>query len=270
MCRLTISQDFFFRFSWNNFLHNVVYDVVQQVFNGTLDRGYNRTLALDLFRPIELKEGETGETIGFTSTKDITDRVLDGQKASDESQKKRNMRLGYMGHLTLIAEEVCKFGNRLPPESLDENVFKRVGREEWTQYVEGTLAETRDKDNAVLGGVRPENAMQRPMSMGGGGGLQSSFSSNTANTLASAGIGSGMAAQDSLAMSEGTVGQSFEVNSGTMLSGFGDGDDDDDDDEDMEDHDAREQERRGSAGSAFSDDEQVGELSFDDVDMDYR
>lgn len=180
------------------------------------------------------------------------------------------MRLGYMGHLTLIAEEVCKFGNRLPPESLDKNVFQRVGREDWTQYVEGTLAETRDKDNAVLGGVRPENAMQRPMSIGGGGGLQSSFSSNTANTLASAGIGSGMAAQDSLAMSEGTVGQSFEVNSGTMLSGFGDGDDDDDDDEDMEDHDAREQERRGSAGSAFSEDEQVGELSFDDVDMDYR
>lgn len=180
------------------------------------------------------------------------------------------MRLGYMGHLTLIAEEVCKFGSRLPSESLDANVFERVGRPEWTQYVEGTLAETRDKDNAVLGGVRPESAMQRPMSMGGGGGLQSSFSSNTASALASAGIGSGVTPQDSLAMSEGTVGQSFEVNSGTMLSGFGDGDDDDDDDEDMEDHDVREQERRGSAGSAFSEDEQVGELSFDDVDMDYR
>ena len=205
------------------------------------------------------------------SIKDITERVLDGQKASDESSKKRNMRLGYMGHLTLIAEEVCKFGNRLPTEHLDPIVFERVGREEWTKYVEGTLAETRNKDNAILGGVRPENAMQRPTSMGGaGGGLQSSFSSNTANALASAGIGSGVSAEDSLAMSEGTVGQSFEVNSGTMLSGFGDGDDDDDDDEDMEDHDAREQQRRGSAGSAFSEDEQVSELSFDDVDMDYR
>ena len=205
------------------------------------------------------------------SIKDITERVLDGQKASDESSKKRNMRLGYMGHLTLIAEEVCKFGNRLPTEHLDPIVFERVGREEWTKYVEGTLAETRNKDNAILGGVRPENAMQRPTSMGGaGGGLQSSFSSNTANARASAGIGSGVSAEDSLAVSEGTVGQSFEVNSGTMLSGFGDGDDDDDDDEDMEDHDAREQQRRGSAGSAFSEDEQVGELSFDDVDMDYR
>jgi hypothetical protein len=63
-------QDFFFRFSWNNFLHNVVYDVVQQVFNGTLDRGYNRTLALDLFRPIELKDGESAKSVGFVSTKE--------------------------------------------------------------------------------------------------------------------------------------------------------------------------------------------------------
>jgi len=179
------------------------------------------------------------------------------------------MRLGYMGHLTLIAEEVCKFGNRHPPEALDLTVMDRVGRPEWTRYVEGTLAETRDKDNAVLGGVRPENAIgMRSMAMQGG------FSSNTANTLASAGLGSAVTPQDSLAMSEGTVGQSYESNAGTMLSGFGDGDDDD---EEMEDHGAaatglRRQGERGSSGSssAFSDDEQVGELSFDDVDMDYR
>lgn len=170
------------------------------------------------------------------------------------------MRLGYMGHLTLIAEEVCKFGNRDTLEHLDPEIMERVGREEWIHYVEGTLAETRDKDNAVLGGVRPENAIQRPMgSLGLGGG--SGFSSNAANALASA----GMTPQDSLAMSEGTVGQSFEINSGTMLSGFGDGGDD-------YEYDLSEESRgrRLSANDAFSDDEQVGELSFEDVDMDYR
>jgi hypothetical protein len=82
--------------------------------------------------------------------------------------------------------------------------------------------------------------------------------------------GSGASAQYTLAISEGTVGQSFEVNSGTMLSGFGDGNDDAVVDMDIEDHGARGQERRGSAGSAFSEDEQIGELSFDDVDTDYR
>jgi SIT4-associating protein SAP185/190 len=242
-------------------LHNVVYDVVQQVFNGTLDRGYNRTLAFDLFSPVDAMGDQTAEDIGFASGKDITERILDGQAASELSQKNKGMRLGYMGHLTLIAEEVCKFGNRLPAEAMDPNVKERVERQEWIEYVEGTLAETRERDNAVLGGVRPENAIGVRALGTGGNGL---FSSNTANTLANAGIGGGgnVTPADSLALQEGTVGQSFEINSGTMLSGFGHGEDDDDDMEEeiIENDMMRDQ---------LDDDEQVGELSFD-VDMDYR
>ncbi|KAF2720350.1 SAPS-domain-containing protein [Polychaeton citri CBS 116435] len=251
--------DFFFRFPWNNFLHNVVYDVVQQVFNGGLERGYNSTLAFDVFTPVPLKDGQNLESLGLASGKDVTERILDGQRASDDSQARKGMRLGYMGHLTLVAEEVCKFGNRQPPELLDQDIHDRLNREEWLNYVNSTLTETREKDNAVLGGVRPENAMS-VRQVGGG------FSSNTANTLASAGIGTGVSSQDAMALSEGTVGQSFEINSGSMLGGFGDGDDDDD----MEDeHGGRPgNDRRGSSGSHLSDDEQVGELSFDDVDMD--
>lgn len=231
----------------------MVYDVVQQVFNGALERGYNRAFAFDLFAPISTTDERN---LGLMSTKDITDRILDGQKASDISQKDRNMRLGYMGHLTLIAEEVCKFGNRFPAESLDAVIAERINREEWTQYVDGTLAETRDKDNAVLGGVRPENAMVRP----GGGNNQSGFSTNTTNALASAGIGTGtISEEDSLAMSEGTVGESYEVGNTSMLSHFGE------DEDDMDDSDLRDEERRSSLGSQFSEDEQVGELSLTSI-----
>lgn len=234
--------------------------MVQQVFNGTLDRGHNRAVAFDLFTPAEAKDGESIDSLGLASTKDITDRILDGQKASDASQAHKGMRLGYMGHLTLIAEEVCKFGNRQPPEALDQTIHDRVNREAWNEYVEGILAETRDKDNAVLGGVRPQDAMgvRQMGGLGGGGG---GFSSNTANTLASAGI----TPQDSMAMSEGTIGQSFEINSGTMLSSSSGGYDGGEDEEEMA-LDEEEDRRR----DAFTDDEQVGELSFDDVDMDYR
>ncbi|KAK5174059.1 sporulation-induced protein [Saxophila tyrrhenica] len=248
--------DFFFRFPWNNFLHNVVYDVVQQVFNGTLDRGYNRALAFDLFTPVEAKEGQSVEDLGLASTKEVTDRILDGQKVSDASQQYKGMRLGYMGHLTLIAEEVCKFGNRHPPEALDQAVLDRVHREEWIEYVEGTLAETRDKDNAVLGGVRPQDAMNARPGMGGSGLGGGSFSNNTANTLASAGI----TPQDSMAMAEGTVGQSFEINSGTMLSGFSA---DPDEDEEMAEEEEQQRERRereresGAAAQQLEDDEQA-------------
>ena len=164
------------------------------------------------------------------------------------------MRLGFMGHLTLIAEEVCKFGNRQPPETLDQVVLDGVSREEWTEYVDGTLAETRDKDNAVLGGIRPQDSLGvRPMGLGAG------FTANTASTLASAGIGTGIASSEGL---DGGGGPGFEIHGGSMLSSFGEGEED----EEME-----EEEGAGFVGTTLAEDEQVGELSsFEDVDMEYR
>ncbi len=105
--------DFFFRFPWNNFLHNVVYDVIQQVFNGQMEHGFNRCLAVDVFESAR-----------------ITERIIEGQAASDATQRDRNMRLGYMGHLTLIAEEVVKFAER-NPETLSPPVLRRVTAREW-------------------------------------------------------------------------------------------------------------------------------------------
>lgn len=136
--------DFFFRFPWNNFLHNVVYDIVQQVFNGPMERGFNRSLAFDLF--------ETG---------DITMKIVNGQKKSDEMIK---LRLGYMGHLTLIAEEVVKFTARHPSQLFPNSVLEKVMNPEWITYVEVILTETRERDNAILGGVRPvKTVIQRQM-----------------------------------------------------------------------------------------------------------
>lgn len=121
-----------------------------------MDKGFNRNLAIDLF--------ETGK---------ITERIVEGQRASDKLQKERNMRMGYMGHLTLIAEEVVRFTEKYPPELFSQSVLEKVTSQEWIEYVENTLAETRERDNAILGGVRPEMSvmsLQKPsgnMSMGG-------------------------------------------------------------------------------------------------------
>ena len=102
------------------------------------------------------------------------------------------MRLGYMGHLTLIAEEICKFGTPKPPETLDQTVLDRVNREEWVRYVDGPLAETREKDNAVLGGVRPQDSMgARPLSVAGltGGFTSKVFSTPTADIVLAPRVG---------------------------------------------------------------------------------
>ena len=209
---------FFFTYPWNNFLHNVVYDIVQQVFNGPMERGYNPTLAISLFE-----------------SADITNLIINGQLASEKSQAQSKTRMGYMGHLTLIAEEVVKFTERHPAEVLGEVVMEKVMAQDWINYVEGALAETRERDNAVLGGVRPEVAMNNragasglagvglsglgSLGIGGGGG---------SSALAEAGLNGGQDLSDN---SGGNGIGPFAISAGTLMSGFGSSSDEDEDEE---------------------------------------
>ncbi|KAJ4265357.1 sporulation-induced protein [Fusarium torreyae] len=214
--------NFFFAYPWNNFLHNVVYDIVQQVFNGPMDRSYNPSVAVSLFEAA-----------------DITSAIINGQKVSDESQAKTKTRMGYMGHLTLIAEEVVKFTERHPPELLSETVLDRVMSQEWISYVEGSLAETRERDNAILGGVRPEVAMGN-RSMGGSGlggvglsGLSGGSGGGGSNALAEAGLNGGI----ELNQDSGNGIGPFTISAGTLMSGFGSSSDEEDEDGDGDEED---------------------------------
>ena len=47
-------QQLFFAYPWNNFLHNVVYDILQQFFNGRMNAGHNEKLTLSVFTDGEL------------------------------------------------------------------------------------------------------------------------------------------------------------------------------------------------------------------------
>ncbi|EXJ95269.1 hypothetical protein A1O1_00389 [Capronia coronata CBS 617.96] len=220
---------FFFRFPWNNFLHNVVYDVVQQVFNGPMDRGYNRFLAFDLF--------ETGR---------ITDAIIEGQRRSDEAQQSKNMRLGYMGHLTLVAEEVVKFGERHPRELLSPTVQDCIYSQVWEEYVTKTLAETRERDNAILGGFRPDNGLGPRQAVLNAVNAGQGFGASTG--LTAAGIGGGQHGLDTIDLSNNGSATSAGYNSGGSLSsGFGSSSDDED--EDMDD---AEDEEHGKTGSQVS------------------
>lgn len=210
---------FFFKYPWNNFLHNVVYDIVQQVFNGPMDRGFNPTLAISLFE-----------------SADITSQIINGQYASEQSQQQNKTRMGFMGHLTLIAEEVVKFTERHPPELLSETVLQKVMDPDWINYVEGALAETRERDNAILGGVRPEVAMSNRQAGGlAAGGLSSlgaAFGSSQgggSSALADAGLNGGLSDAG-----EGGGGNGigpFAISAGTLMSGFGSSSDEDEDEE---------------------------------------
>lgn len=130
----------FMKFPWNNFLHNVVFDIVQQILNGPMGDGFNRFLAINLF--------DQGQ---------LTQLIVDGQKRCDEYETEHGTRIGYMGHLTLISEEVVKFTAVFTPESISPVVAAAVTVPEWIMYVAHTLVKTREQHNALLGGARPDH-----------------------------------------------------------------------------------------------------------------
>jgi SIT4-associating protein SAP185/190 len=240
---------FFFRFPWNNFLHNVVYDVVQQVFNGPMERGFNRNLAIDLF--------ETGN---------ITDQIVEGQKRSDVEQQTKKMRLGYMGHLTLVAEEVVKFSERHPAELLSQAVMEKVLDRQWIEYVEQTLSQTRERDNAVLGGVRPDISLGSRQAVLNAVNANQGFANSAA--LANAGLNGGAGPQglDSIDLSNnGSVTSGpFSTGSSSSFSGFGSSSDDED--EEMDDP---EEEREAVPLSAADMGVNPDDVS-DDLDIDFE
>ena len=180
-----------------------------------MERGYNRTVAIDLF--------ETGN---------ITDQIVDGQKRSDEAQQKKNMRLGYMGHLTLVAEEVVKFSERHPAELLSQTVMEKVLDRQWIDYVEQTLSQTRERDNAVLGGIRPDIGIGPRQAVLNAVNASQGFGNSTA--LANAGLNGGQQPLDTIDLSNNGSASSgtFSQGTGSSFSGFGSSSDDED--EDME------------------------------------
>lgn len=128
----------FFEYPWNNFFHNVVYDILQQCFNGRMDAGLNRKLTVAVFEKGRLPE-----------------KILEGQQRNNDSTKgPRRIRLGYMGHLNLIAEETVKLLERYPQE-IGEAVSSSIPQPAWDNFVNESLKENREKESAPLAGGKP-------------------------------------------------------------------------------------------------------------------
>ncbi|KAI8888069.1 SAPS-domain-containing protein [Backusella circina FSU 941] len=139
--------DLFFAFPWNNFLHYVIYDMLHQVFNGRMDVGLNRNLAISI-----LKDGQ------------LPDKIVIAQKTNDEEcAKPKGMRAGYMGHLTFISDEIMKLFEGYP-ETIVSVVKDDIDMDGWNAYCNNELKETKDRDQLPLGGLRPNDDMDMPQS----------------------------------------------------------------------------------------------------------
>ena len=113
--------------------------------------------------------------------------------------------MGYMGHLTLIAEEVLKLAERIPLELLDPPVVQKLTSPEWNEYVDVTLAATRTRDNAILGGVRPQpSGLTSGLSSSALGGAASELGGIDKNAVLNAIVGRGLRYEN------GNVAQSLD------------------------------------------------------------
>jgi len=150
-------KDLFFEFPWNNFLHSAVYDLVHQILTGRVDSGFNRELTIALFRDARLMdriiEGQKRNDIEWCVTSFIPANVL-FSNLTNLSAKPKGVRLGYMGHLTLISEDVIGALEHFPPD-LQQTILKYAPASAWDDYVTGRYSETKKKDSCLLGGGKP-------------------------------------------------------------------------------------------------------------------
>ncbi|CAE7183181.1 unnamed protein product [Rhizoctonia solani] len=130
--------DFFFDFPWNNFLHNAIYDMLHQILTGRVDTELSRRVTIGMFRDARLVY-----------------RILEGSRRNDTvAAQQKGLRLGYMGHLILISDDIVAALDHYPL-SLLEALSPYVPQPDWDDFVAGQYKETKQRDTSQLGGGKP-------------------------------------------------------------------------------------------------------------------
>ncbi|KAI9337958.1 SIT4 phosphatase-associated protein-domain-containing protein [Obelidium mucronatum] len=182
---LPMCLSLFFEFPWNNFLHSVVYDMIAKVFNTYSFTSQSSNFVPvgpdgkeilssvdDGLSPLELKMKQVSVVfkklvVSILVEGRLTTRITEAQRRNDlEVLQPKGVRLGYMGHLTYISDEVVK----LAEKCLDDfgvDVVDLINSNDWESYLNGVLRETKDRDREALGGIRPAHTANSTASFGG-------------------------------------------------------------------------------------------------------
>ena len=150
---MQILLDLFFDFELNNFLHMQVEQAVISV----IMSGMATAVAGD-------GDGTGGGGGGggasplfasLLTDAQLLQRIVRGSQANDVALKSRRHRLGYMGHLTRIAEHVAQLADSDPSVAAIIDRLPEEERRQWDDFTAGTLSDLRRKNEVNLGGKRP-------------------------------------------------------------------------------------------------------------------
>ncbi|SCU95470.1 LADA_0G15786g1_1 [Lachancea dasiensis] len=143
----------FLSYPWNNFWHNVVFDIIQQIFNGRMDFSYNSFLVYSLFNNELAGEYMDRESQAAVPNFHVTDNlILEGYRKSYAFYEQHNTALGFMGHLVLIAEEIVKFSKVYKVELISPDIQTVLQSKDWEFYADDVLNDTRIMYSKILGG----------------------------------------------------------------------------------------------------------------------
>jgi hypothetical protein len=141
--------DFFFHYNQNNLLHELLVEIIKEVFTEDYEKTPFNPLIDQIMKEHNLRQ-----------------RIIDAQRENDSQvQKPRGNRLAFMGHLTLISEIVINWEtNSLEVTKSGSFIISPVPEESWREYTTKTFRETRLKDKKVLGGIKPPISMHEMIS----------------------------------------------------------------------------------------------------------
>lgn len=143
---------------WNNMFHNVIFDIIQQIFNGRVDSmSYNVFLmysllvpqGAQLFTPVFSRPNNLRLTSKHMS---ITEVIIEGYKKNYSYYEQNNTVLGYMGHLVIITEEVLKFSQTHRIANISAEMAQVLGTRAWQYVIDVLLSDTRMMYGQILGG----------------------------------------------------------------------------------------------------------------------
>lgn len=127
--------DLFFKYPWNNFAHQSVFNIIATV----LPEPY-KELSQHILRDCHLVQ-----------------RILEAEAENKKVVEKTNAALGYIGHLTKISSLINSLAERELQDELPDPIFapEVEKNQAWEDYRTDILKDRNDRESVLLGGARP-------------------------------------------------------------------------------------------------------------------
>lgn len=145
----------FLKHPWNNFWHNVVFDIIQQVFSGRMDFSYNPFLIYSIFCYNDSKQYLPDDNETENDIEDfniIQDFILYGYRESYNYYRNKSMNLGYIGHLLMIAEDINRFFETYKTYYISPGIYDLLKDNTWNIFTKEIITETKSMYTTILGG----------------------------------------------------------------------------------------------------------------------